>query len=536
MHYEVLIMQFKISIFLTFICLLLIGCTIVPEQMKTAERIMDTHPDSALFILQHLNPEIYKSPSTRALYGLLLYQTLERNDRNIQPDSIIDFSIKYYQNQNDKVNLAGCYFYKGYMFKHMQCYDDASVLYLKALDCLKNKKEYILKGKIYSDMGDICSIQQDYKESLKKYTYSLDCFNSANKVIDARFVILSIGREYNYLKDYKTAQIYYHKAISEMTDSMLIGAAYQEMGINSYVTNHFDTSQYYLRKSLKYPYRSNSYAIRCYALSELLFDLQQYDSSFIYATKAFKYHPNFYNQRDCYRILTNIEYTRNNLKQMGIYLSHYQDYSDSVQKIKSQTKNKVIENLHNSTLEAKGSKNNMILIFSVSMIILLLSTSLILYLLKRNKIKREQLFTYKQQLNNKQEYVSQRLTIRIEETRASQTEERKNASVEERERLDKEVYNIALHLNNWDDFNREMNHAFNNIIISLNSECTSITRKEIIWCCLHLLDIPLADRMLLLEASSDSLYKLKQRLAHKLNLKTTKELSSFLKDKTEINN
>jgi len=536
MHYEVLFMHFKISIFITFICFLFVGCTIVPEQMKTAERIIDTHPDSALYILQHLNPDIYKSSSNRALYGLLLYHALERNDRNIQPDSVIDFSINYYQNQNDKIHLAGCYLYKGYMLKRMQCYDDASILYLKAIDCLKNQNEYALLGKIYSDIGDICSIQQDYIESLKKYNYSLDCFNKTDKKVDAGFLLLSIGRDYNYLKKNKIAQWYYHKAILGMSDSTLLGAAYQEMGVNFYVSNHFDSAQYYLRKSLNYPYRSNSYAIRCYVLAQLLFDLQQYDSSFVYASKALKYHPNFYNQRDCYRILTNIEYTRNNLKQMGLYLSHYQDCNDSVQRIKSQTKNKVLENLHNSTLEAKGSKKNMILIFSALMIILLLSSGLILFLLKRNKFKRQQLFTYKQQLNNKQEFVSRRLFRKIEETRVSQTEERKNASVETRERLDKEVYIIALHLDNWDDFNREINHAFNNIIVSLNSEFTSITRKEIIWCCLHLLDVPLADRMLILDASSDSLYKLKQRLAHKLNLKTTKELSSFLKDKTDISN
>jgi len=40
--------------------------------------------------------------------------------------------------------------------------------------------------------------------------------------------------------------------------------------------------------------------------------------------------------------------------------------------------------------------------------------------------------------------------------------------------------------------------------------------------------------MLLLEATSDSLYKLKQRLAHKLNLNTTKDLDLFLRNLTEI--
>lgn len=102
--------------------------------------------------------------------------------------------------------------------------------------------------------------------------------------------------------------------------------------------------------------------------------------------------------------------------------------------------------------------------------------------------------------------------------------------------LDIELYNNALYLSSWEDFNREMNHAFNNIIVVLNTEYPTITRKEIVRCCLHLLDIPHTDRMLLLELSSDSLYKLKQRMAQKLNLKSTKELDPFLSARTEIIN
>jgi len=536
MHYEVLIMHFKISIFLLFIISLFVGCTIVPEQMKTAERIMDTHPDSALYILQHLKPENYKSASNKALFGLLLYQALERNDRNIQPDSVIDFSIKYYENQNDKIHLAGCYFYKGHMYKHNQRNDDAAVLYLKALDCLKNKNENILLARIYLDMGAVYSAQSNNIEAIKKYNLSLSYFKNAQRKIDASFLMLSIGSSFSIIKKHEVAQKYFRQAIFNNSDSILIGAAYQEIGIDFYRNEQIDSAQYYLRESLRFPFRNKNYSIRCYYLADLLFDKDQYDSAYHYAQIALIHPSNFYFQRDCYRILTNVEYTRKNLKQMGIYLSHYQDCNDSIRIIVSQTKIAVLEKLHNSSLEAKTSRKKMILIVSILLIVISISGFLVALLYKRNKLKRQQIYSYKQQLNNKQEFVSQRLTRKIEETRASQTEERKNASVEDRERLDKEVYNISLHLDNWDDFNREMNHAFNNIIISLNSEYTSITRKEIIWCCLQLLEIPLADRMLLLEASSDSLYKLKQRLAHKLNLKTTKELSSFLKDRTEINN
>jgi len=511
---------------------MLVGCSVEPNELKNAEQIMDAHPDSALSILQHLKPKIYKSARNHALYGLLLFNALEKNDKKLEPDSLIDFSINYYNNQNDNLHLAACYYYKGHMFKHVQRYDDATVLYLKALDCLQKQKEFSLLGKIYADLGDICAIQLDYKESLKKYRYSLDCFKKSGNFIESKYIILSIGRIYHFEKDYKKAQLFYSFALNKTTDSLLCGLIYQEMGSNLYWNKQLDSAQYYLRKSLRFPFKSTGYSIRNFILADLLFDLQQFDSSFIYATNALKFPASSFTQRDCYRILTNIEYTRKDFKQMGIYLRHYQDCSDSVQKIRSQTKCKVLENLHHTTLETKVTKRNMILIVSVMMFILVLSGVLVLYLIKRNKLKREQLRAIKMQLHNKQEFVCQGLSKKIEEARAIQIEDRKNASIAKREKMDKQLYNIALHLDNWDDFCREMNHAFNNIVVILNTEYPTISRREITWCCMHLLDIPLADRILLLDATSDSLYKLKQRLAHKLNLKNTKDLSPFLKDLT----
>jgi len=528
-------MQFKIRMLLFILCFLVFGCTTVPVELKIAERIMDAHPDSALNILQHLKPEKYNFKSNRALYGLLLFQSFEKNDMNNQPDTMIDFSINYYQNHSEKLYLARCYFLKGHIFKHAQHYDKATALYLQALDCLKNIKEYELLGEIYSDMGDICAIQSDYKESLNKFKISLDCFHRVGNKMSEKFVILSVGRTYHFMRKYKTAQRYFKTALLNTNDSLLSGSVYQEMGSNYYWNKQYDSARYYLKKSLKYPYRSTSFSIRNCNLSDLLFDLEKTDSSFIYATTALKYPANFYTQRDCYRILVNIEYTRKNIKQMGIYLALYQDCTDSIQKIKSQTKTTVLEKLHNSTQEVKITKSNMILIVLSLIFILLISSTLVLFLYKRNKLKKEQLSIFKQQLSIKQEFVSQRLLKKLEDSRILQTESRKNASAEDRERLDKELYHMVLHIDSWEDFKREMNHAFNNIVVTLNSKYPSITHKEITWCCLHLLDIPHADRMLLLDSTSDSLYKLKQRLAHKLNLKTTKDLDFFLKDLTAIN-
>ena len=534
MQPELHVMHLKVSIPLFIFSLLIAGCSLVPSELKTAERIMDTLPDSALNILHNLKPEEYKVNSDRALYGLLLSQALDKNDRKITPESLIDFSINYYLSQNDNPHLAACYYYKGHMFKHAQRYDEATVSYLKAIDCLQSTNGYALSGKIYADMGDICSIQNDYKESLSKYRASLKYLNRDNKKNEANYIILCIGRTNRLLKKNKSARGYYQYLLKQQKDSFLLGLIYQEMGINYYSSKQPDSAEVLLRKSLNFPFKGTNYSIRSYYLADLLFDKAQYDSSFQYASMALKYPANFYIQRECYRILVNVEYLRKDIHQMGKYMTLYQSCGDSIRKIESQTKCSVLEKLHTANTEANGSKKNIILILSLLILVLLLSSFVVVTLFKRNKLKKQQINAFKIQLNSKQKFVSQGLCKKIEDTKAMQAEERKNASVDYKEKLDRELYNNALHLSDWTDFSREMNHAFNNIIVTLKADYPTVNQKETIWCCLHLLDIPHADRMLMLDATSDSLYKLKQRLAQKLDLKSTKELDLFLKNITAI--
>src|SRR5665647_2009335 len=115
-------MNFYFRVFLPVFCIWLAGCSVVPNKLKTAEEIMEAHPDSALHILQQIQPENLKNESNRALYGLLLYQALDKNDKKLQPDSLIDFSIRYYLDQNDNIHLAKSYFLKARKFCDDQCY------------------------------------------------------------------------------------------------------------------------------------------------------------------------------------------------------------------------------------------------------------------------------------------------------------------------------------------------------------------------------------------------------------------------------
>jgi tetratricopeptide (TPR) repeat protein len=500
--------------------------------MKTAEQLMETSPDSALHLLLQIKPNQSLSSADQALYGLLLFEALDKKYLPLQPDSAINFSLNYYQNKNDKEHLAKCYFYKGRMYKYAQHYDEATELYLKALDSSQDKKDYALMGKIYGDMGYICSIQQDYGKAREKHQLGVDCFNRIGKTVDACFRIIDIGVTYRCEKNYKMSLQYYRKAISICHDSILRGAAYQEIGTNYQYTKQLDSAEIYYRKSLSFPCKDNNYAIRCCTLADLFFSTSKYDSAIHYANTALKYSSSFFTQKACYRILANSKYSLGNFKQVAYYMDKYQACTDSIRKIDIQTRTTVLENIHLTSQTAGKTKQYLIILGWLTPCIIAISLFILFRLRQRNKGKEKQLVEVELQLSEKQMSLKNNFIQKIEESKLLHMEEYRKSPLTKREAMDKEVYNVCLHLNDWKFFSESMNRTFNNTVNYLEKTYPDITRKEITWCCLYLLNIHSGDMALVLDCKPESLYKLKQRLAQKMKLKTTLELNQLLKEKS----
>lgn len=524
---------YTIRIFIPLVFAFLVGCSLMPNELKHAEKILEANPDSALHILQNMHLTNTMSDADKALYGLLYFEALDKTKATLKPDSLIDFSLNYYFSKNDRIRLAKSYFYKAKTLKLAQRFDDATLLYLKALDLIQNTKNYNLLGKIYTDMGDICSVQMDYEESLKKYQQATTYFQQVDDSTEACYVIIYTGRVYRFLKKYNEAQQHYNQAISQSTDSLLHGLALQEIGINYYKAEKYDSAQYFLKKSLSYPYKGTNYAIRCFVLSDLSFFINEYDSALHYANMALKYPSNFFIQRDCYRILANTEYNRGDLKKLALYMSKYQDCTDSVRKIETQTKTSVLESLYQTTDKVSKSRKYLFILGIALAGIAILSLIIVSHQRRKNRKKEKQLQQAEEKISTKHVLLRESLVLKLQETRTLQAPRYKKASQSEREVLDKELYTICLHIDKWETFKKLMNQTFNNIITVLENSYEDINRKEMTWCCLFLLDIPTPDIALILESQPGSLYKLKQRLAQKMNLKSTKQLDQLLKDLSE---
>jgi len=518
-----------------FLCLYFMGCSLMPNEMKTTENLIENNPDSALIILKKMSPDKYGTKSTRALYGLLMFRALDKTHLPLKPDSLIDFSIDYYQKHSDYDHLACCYLYKGRVYKYNFQNEKAIVCYLKALDIAQNNKDNLLLGRINSDMGDIYNSQRDYILARQRFNQAYNYFTLANYPVFAFYSLLDIGITHYSTKEFDSAQIYFNRVYRQAKDSITKGAAIQEIGLCYDNAKQYDSALVYLRKVIHYPYTQNNRAIRYYYLADLFSDLKNVDSSNYYALKALKYSPEIRTQRECYRILVNSESEKGNIAALTDYMKKYQDCTDSIRKIDAQTKGSILESIHLTTNEVQRSKQR----FWYLMGLILLGTGFVIFLFIRIKKRNKKTIT-----ETEKQYIEQKVNIqkgvmfnhrdallhKINETKKNQSTERKKASFDKKELMDRKLYEELLHLNDLEFFYREMDTVLNKLVTKLTNRYSGLTQKEICWCCLCLLDIPTTDILLILNYKVDSLNKMKQRLAQKINLTSVSKLNDFLEN------
>lgn len=126
----------KHVLYLLIIC---IGCTLaacnpssdkgVKTKLTQAENIMYSAPDSALQLLEHLQPP--KEKEQRATWALLLAQARYRNNVK-QSDSLVNVAYMYFEKTDNAERKALALYLKGGLEKEAKHVNEAQALYLKA--------------------------------------------------------------------------------------------------------------------------------------------------------------------------------------------------------------------------------------------------------------------------------------------------------------------------------------------------------------------------------------------------------------------
>ena len=103
-----------------FILLSLLICCDNESRMvlNSAESIISSHPDSALTMLQGIDPRHLKSDGTKAKYALLVSAALDKNYIDVDSDSLISKAVTFYTKHGKRKDRMLAWYYQGICLKN----------------------------------------------------------------------------------------------------------------------------------------------------------------------------------------------------------------------------------------------------------------------------------------------------------------------------------------------------------------------------------------------------------------------------------
>ncbi len=124
---------FPVWVVLCLTCVICACSRNVDPRLQTAESIMEQHPDSALMILAAIDTAQLSHSEDMALYGLLYTQAMDKNHLDPTDDFLIDRSVDYYGEHNDKDRLLKSTYFLGRTQYLKHRYSSAIVNFYKSL-------------------------------------------------------------------------------------------------------------------------------------------------------------------------------------------------------------------------------------------------------------------------------------------------------------------------------------------------------------------------------------------------------------------
>ena len=255
----------------------------ISKSLEAAENVINENPDSTLSILREINYEALKDNHLKALYGLLYTSANIKKQKVPDNDSLIDYSIQFFENNNDSYHLADSYYYKG-----MMCY---------AKKQLEVSAHYLKKA-----------------ESLSiEFGYSW----ITNKIYE-RLIYL------NYITDNKALTLEYSKKFLEssfeLKDRVLISRAFVMVASSYSAVNLSDSAYFYLKSGLRYIDDVNSIlkADILVDIGEMYYEKGDMDLSENNALQSDSIHPNPHAKM----LLGKIEYQRGDRLKAKEYWDH----------------------------------------------------------------------------------------------------------------------------------------------------------------------------------------------------------------------
>lgn len=302
--------------------------TFQPELAK-AEAIMYRYPDSALHILQGIQPDNPSDNEQYATWALLMTQAQYKNQIE-QSDSLINIAYSYFINQDNAQRKALALYYKGILCHESHHAEDALSFYLEATAEIEKTNDYQLGFLINSEIGLMYLYRKlnDYAmEYFEKAHHNAELSNNQTYIA---FSFIYIARAFSQKKQYNKAIEYYEKAIKigQVNNyPTILASAMNETSFLFLKTGDNKKALQYAKDCIKIKKTDQ----RIFSLGDTYRYLKMYDSAYFYLNQACL-SPNIHTARSAYQALFYISQEEKDYKKAVEYSNKLWFYQDSIGK------------------------------------------------------------------------------------------------------------------------------------------------------------------------------------------------------------
>ena len=328
--------SFKHAGLIISIIISLISCThnknyptaFQPELAK-AEAMMYRYPDSALHILQGIQPDNPSDNEQYATWALLMTQAQYKNQIE-QSDSLINIAYSYFTKHDNAQRKALALYYKGILCHESHHAEDALSFYLEATAEIEKTNDYQLGFLINSEVG----LMYLYR---KLNDYAMEYFEKAHHNAELSdnqtyiaFSFIYIARAFSQKKQYNKAIEYYEKAIKigQVNNyPTILASAMNETSFLFLKTGENKKALQYAKDCIKIKKTDQ----RIFSLGDTYRYLKMYDSAYFYLNQACL-SPNIHTARSAYQALYYISQEEKDYKKAVEYSNKLWFYQDSIGK------------------------------------------------------------------------------------------------------------------------------------------------------------------------------------------------------------
>lgn len=494
-----------------------------------ADSLMEAHPDSALRMLESIEPQQLEEEADRAYYALLLTRARDKNDIAQKDDSLIRIAVQYYDSVGDVPRQAKAHYHWGGVLRDQYNYYHALNEYAHATYYTKRCKNQKLLSLIYNNIANIYYQENHHREADSIYqllqqqaTLQKDTLNLVEALSQRGAINIEKGKAY-----YQYAESLLLRA-SEMSkhlsNNMLkAGIASSLSALYSRMQKNEEAIEY-AKERLTLLTDTALYAKGYLLLGDTYYNAKQYDSARFYLNKALCT-PKYSTRAYAYMRLADIAKDLNDLEkslELERLYSAYKDSAYSQNFYISPTK------LFSSTVPSKAKSDFPFTRWISYICVCILAVGGYLLMKQRKKVSDDNAEKKKKLQEELDVLTKERNALAKEALEHSEVYSKIERIIHSYKKYDKSEE--QLDDDDWQRFIAETDARWDKAVTRLMTRC-ELEKEEVHLCCLLLTDFPVSNLEYIVKQTRNTIYRKEKEILKKADCPSgINKLKEFLKN------